>query len=219
MMIRSTLDTDSQHAMAFVTPGQGVVFEYRQDPGGSNVGNAGRADGVTAPHWVKIERDLGGNFTASHSTDGSAWQPLGTPQNIQMGATVFIGLALTSHNASATSEAVFSNVTVTGNVTGQWTSQDIGIASNSAEPMYVAVSNATGAPVIVAHDDPAAAQIDAWTQWTIALSTFSDQGINLSDVDKIAIGLGAKGGAAAGGSGIVFIDDITLQRPAPDPQP
>ncbi|MHC4356190.1 MAG: hypothetical protein ACYS0H_26100, partial [Planctomycetota bacterium] len=219
VMIRSTLDTDSQHAMAFVTPGQGVVFEYRQDPGGSNVGNAGRADGVTAPHWVKIERDLGGNFTASHSTDGSAWQPLGTPQNIQMGATVFIGLALTSHNASATSEAVFSNVTVTGNVTGQWTSQDIGIASNSAEPMYVAVSNATGAPVIVAHDDPAAAQIDAWTQWTIALSTFSDQGINLSDVDKIAIGLGAKGGAAAGGSGIVFIDDITLQRPAPDPQP
>ena len=85
--------------------------------------------------------------------------------------------------------------------------------------MYVAVSNATGGAVVVAHDDPAAAQIDAWTEWVIDLSAFSDQGVNLSNVDKIAIGLGARGGASAGGSGLVYIDDVTLRRPAPATQP
>jgi len=130
-----------------------------------------------------------------------------------MSGTVFVGLAVTSHDAALTCEAVFSNVTITGNVTAQWMSQDIGIAANVAEPLYVAISNASGAPAIVANDDPTAAQIDAWTEWTIDLSKFSDQGINLADVDKIAIGLGSKGGAAADGSGLVYIDDITLRRP------
>jgi hypothetical protein len=45
------------------------------------------------------------------------------------------------------------------------------------------------------------------------LQAFADQGINLADVDKIAIGLGSKGGAAAGGTGTMYIDDIRLYRP------
>jgi hypothetical protein len=42
---------------------------------------------------------------------------------------------------------------------------------------------------------------------------FADQGIDLTNVDKIAIGLGSTGGAAAGGLGTVYIDDIRLYRP------
>ncbi|MBN2313459.1 MAG: hypothetical protein JXM79_05985, partial [Sedimentisphaerales bacterium] len=122
--------------------------------------------------------------------------------------------ALTSHDAALTCEAVFSNVTTTGNVSGQWQHQDIGISSNAAEPLYVAVSNAAGAPAIVAHDDPAAATIDTWTEWVIPLQVFADKGINLRDVDRIAIGLGNKGNAAAaGGSGTMFFDDIGLYKP------
>jgi len=80
----------------------------------------------------------------------------------------------------------------------------------------VAVSNASGAPAIVANDDPAAAQIDDWTEWRIPLQAIADQGINLGNVDKIAIGLGNKSGmASAGGSGTMYIDDIRLYRPAP----
>jgi hypothetical protein len=45
-------------------------------------------------------------------------------------------------------------------VSQHWANQDIGIASNDAEPLYVAVSNSTGNPVVVVHDNPAAAQID-----------------------------------------------------------
>jgi hypothetical protein len=65
----------------------------------------------------------------------------------------------------------------------------------------------------VAHEDPAAATLDVWTEWRIPLQAFADQGVNLTDVDSIAIGLGSKGGEAEGGSGTVYIDDIRLYRP------
>ena len=80
--------------------------------------------------------------------------------------------------------------------------------------MYVAVSNASGAPAVVANDDPAAAQIDDWTEWRFPLQALADQGINLGNVDKIAIGLGTQSGLAGpGGSGTIFVDDIRLYRP------
>ncbi|MHC4331285.1 MAG: hypothetical protein ACYSWW_24535, partial [Planctomycetota bacterium] len=214
VMIRETLEPGSKNAMIAVTPGNGVSSQWRTD---TDAGSSNAAEGgITAPHWVKLERDLAGNFTVSHSANGTAWVPVAnaTPQNIQMSGTAFIGLAVTSHDAALTCEAVLSNVTITGNAGAQWTNQDIGIASNAAEPLYVAVSNATGAPVVVAHDDPAAAQIDTWTEWIIPLSAFSDKGINLNDIDKIDIGLGSRAGVASfGGSGVVFIDDIRLYRP------
>jgi hypothetical protein len=132
-----------------------------------------------------------------------------------MASDVYVGLALTSHSAPVTCEAKFSNVTITGAVGAQWLHQDVGIASNAPEPLYVAVSNKTGAAAVVVHDDPDAATISAWTEWVIPLQTFADQGIDLADVDKIAIGLGTGSGTAAtGGSGTMYFDDIRLYRPA-----
>jgi hypothetical protein len=104
--------------------------------------------------------------------------------------------------------ARFSNITITGTVSQQWANQDIGIASYDAEPLYVAVSNSSGNPVVVVNDDPAATQIDTWTQWLIPLQTFADQGINLTNVDRIAIGLGTRGNTSIpGGSGKMYFDD------------
>jgi len=131
-----------------------------------------------------------------------------------MGSDVYIGLALTSRVAAETCEAKFSNVTITGTTGPQWVHQDVGILGNNAEPLYVSLANATGSAAVVVNGDPAAATIDTWTEWVIDLTAFADQGVNLADVDKIAIGLGATGDAAApGGTGTVFIDDITLIRP------
>jgi hypothetical protein len=65
----------------------------------------------------------------------------------------------------------------------------------------------------VAQDDLEAATVRSWKQWRIPLQAFSDKGINLTNVDKIGIGLGSKGGASIGGSGTMYIDDIRLYRP------
>ena len=212
VMIRETLDPDSAHATMVVTPGSGISFQRR--PGTGQTSLSTTTAGIEAPYWVKIERSISGSFTASSSANGTAWTMLGTPENVPMGANVYIGLALTAHDATLTCQAVFSNVTTTGNVTGQWAHQDIGIASNDAEPLYVAVSNSTGSPAVVVHDDPAVSQIDTWTEWVIPLQAFADQGIVLTDVDRIAIGLGTRGNMTVpGGSGKMFIDDIRLYRP------
>ena len=212
VMIRETLDAGSKHVLACVSPENGVAFQRRTtaDAASTNTNETG----ITAPHWVKIERDMMGNFTVMHSTNDTAWQSVADaiPITVSMASNVYIGLALTSHDATATTQAVFSNVTMTGNVSGQWAHQDIGITSNAAEPMYVALTNKNGAPAVVAHEDPAAATIDVWTEWRIPLQAFTDQGINLTNVDKIAIGLGSKGGAAVGGSGTIYIDDIRLNQ-------
>ncbi|MGB2863330.1 MAG: hypothetical protein WBC05_08400 [Sedimentisphaerales bacterium] len=214
VMIRESLNPDSAHAFACVTPGNGVASQYRPTTGGSS-GNFNQT-GLAAPYWVKLERSISGLFTVSHSANGTNWQQVtgATAQNIAMGSNVYIGLALTSHDAAQTCQAVFSNVTTTGNVTGQWAHQDIGILSNDAEPLYVAVSNTGGTPAVVVHDDPAVATIDTWTEWVIPLSAFTDQGIVLTNVDRIAVGLGTKGNMTVpGGSGKMYFDDILLYQP------
>jgi len=220
VMIRETLDPDSAHAFACVAPVDGVGSRGRTATGGGSFSTF-QAD-ITAPHWVKLERDVAGNFTVSHSTNGSTWQPveLSAPTAIPMDATVYVGLALTSRNAALTCEAKISNVAITGTAGTQWMHRDIGILANAAEPLYVAVTDGAGASAVVPHDDASAATMDVWTEWPIDLQTMADQGVNLTNIDKIAIGLGSKGNAnAAGGSGTMFFDDIRLLRPAAEPQP
>jgi hypothetical protein len=88
-----------------------------------------------------------------------------------------------------------------------------GKAANAAEPMYVALNG--GTPVY--HDDAAVAQATDWQEWVIPLQKFADLGVNLANVNSIAIGLGTRGNTTvAGGSGDMYFDDIKLY-PAPPP--
>ncbi|OHB80725.1 MAG: hypothetical protein A2Z25_02875 [Planctomycetes bacterium RBG_16_55_9] len=219
VMIRETLEPGSKFAAVYITPANGCRFQARTDTDIAATSDTSVATpqqiAITAPYWVRMERSVSGTFRGYYSSDGTNWQSMSwNPQSITMGSNVYIGLAVTSHAAGVVCEAKFSNVRTTGTVGAQWAHQDIGLTSNAAEPLYVALSNASGAPAVVAHDDPAAATIDAWTPWVIPLQAFADKGINLRNVDKIAIGLGSKSGvASSGGSGTVYIDDIRLYRP------
>jgi len=159
---------------------------------------------------VKIERDIGGMMIASHSADGISWTPLGN-EIITMNMPVYVGLAVTSHDVDAICEAVFSNVQIIGSASPQWASQDIGIINNDPEPMYVALANSTGPAATVYHDNPNAAQTGAWTEWNMELKDFADQGIDLTDVDRLSIGFGDPANLQSGGSGLLFFDDIRLK--------
>ncbi|HUU20507.1 MAG TPA: PA14 domain-containing protein [Sedimentisphaerales bacterium] len=210
VMIRETLEPGSKHAFVCVTPGSGVASEGRTNTGGDSF-TASQA-GITAPHWVKLERDVSGNFTASHSADGSTWTPVenAMSQGIQMSASVYIGLAVTSHNTDATCEAQFSNVNITGNVSQQqWMNQDIGITSNGPEPMYVVLNGSA----VVYNENPDASLIDEWTEWRIDLQAFADQGVDLTNVNSIGIGIGTQDNTTTGDSGTMYFDDIRLYRP------
>ena len=209
VMIRDTLDADSVHAMVAVTPGNGVWFG-RRTAAGDNGSSNNQAD-LAAPYWVKLDRTVGGLVRAYYSADGSSWTQLGSSIPIEMDTPMYIGLALTSHNSGVACEARFSNVTSNG--TGEWTDQDIGILSNEAEPMYVTIANNNGTTATVSHEDTNATLISTWTEWNIDLKNFSDQGVDLTDVNSITIGFGDKVNPQAGASGKMFFDDIRLYLP------
>ena len=113
----------------------------------------------------------------------------------------------------------YSEATLTLTYPRDWTENGVntltiwlrGNSANAAETLYVALNGSA----MVNNDNPNAAQIATWTQWNIDLQAFADQGVNLANVNTIAIGLGNKNNPLAGGSGTMYIDDIRLYRPAP----
>ena len=172
---------------------------------------------------MKVERK-GSNFTGYYSQDGKSWticQPDSTdgtsnstnPVRIAMIGDVYIGLAVTSHNASMTTIAEFSDVSFTGTVTGQWQVAAIGVAqpSNDAAPLYVAVEDSAGHVKAVTHHDPAAVQAIEWQKWMIPLSSF--QAVNLAGVKKMTIGVGDRNKSTPGGKGTIYLDDIGFGHP------
>jgi len=86
-----------------------------------------------------------------------------------------------------------------------------GDSANSAETLYVALNGSA----VVSHDNPNAAQIRTWTQWDIDLQAFADEGVNLANVNMIALGLGNKKNPIVGSSGTMYFDDIRLYPPQP----
>ena len=212
VMIRDTLDPNSAHVMVCVTPGSGVVMQYRNTAGAA-AGTAGQQSGIAAPQWVKIERTLGGLIRGYYSTDGVNWPLLATVATVTMDIPMYVGLGVTSHNVNQKCVAQFSDVSFPSTTVGaQWMDRDIGITSNEAEPMYVAISNSNGKTGIVYHEDPNATLINTWTEWNIDLKDFSGQGVVLSDVDKMAIGFGDKAHPQPGGAGTMYFDDVRLYR-------
>jgi len=117
----------------------------------------------------------------------------------------------------------YSEVAMTLTYPRDWTENGVttltiwfmGDSANAAETLYVALNG----NAIVTNGNPNAAQVDTWTEWNIDLQAFADQGVNLANVNTIALGLGNKKNPLAGGSGTMYFDDIRLYPPPPEPAP
>jgi hypothetical protein len=236
IMIRETLDADSRFAAVYITPTKadgtaehGCRFQMRAITGGSATSDSSptlvateEQMAITSPYWVKLERTGMNEFNAYYSSDPATdpWHLMvWSPRVIQMTNDVYIGLALTGHNPDAICKAEFSDVQTTGMITSdQWTHQAIGatMISNDPERMYVAISNSNGTTGTVYYEDnenidPNATLFDSWTEFNIDLKDFQNQGVNLADVNSIAIGFGTRGNTTTpDGSGKMYFDDIRL---------
>jgi hypothetical protein len=112
--------------------------------------------------------------------------------------------------------SIYSEATMALVSARDWTEEGVGVLSlwfhgdttNAAEPMYVALNGSAA----VYHDNPDAAQINTWTKWRIDLQAFVGLGVDLTNVNTIAIGFGDRNNPQPGGKGLMFFDDIRLCR-------
>ncbi len=107
IMIRETLNEDSKHCSMFLTPGNGAAFQRRATTGGTSVNT--NVTGKAAPHWLKLVRS-GKTITGYYSANGTTWTVCGS-QKISMTSSVYIGLAVSSHEVGTLCTATFDNVT------------------------------------------------------------------------------------------------------------
>jgi hypothetical protein len=136
------------------------------------------------------------------------------PVTIAMTSTVYIGMAVTSHEPSELRSAEFTDVSTSGTVTGVWQLATIGVdmpAGNTPQPIYVVLEDSTGASKMVQHDSSYATGLAGWNEWNVELSEFAP--VNLSSIKKMYIGVGNRITPSVGGTGDLFIDDIRVHPP------
>lgn len=149
VMIRESLDADSRHMDAFITPGHGFNTQYRSSTGGNTTQAGGPALNPVPDNWVKLTR-IRSQFTSWTSADGVTWTQMFST-TIPMGRTVFIGLpvcGLVKNTAGATI-ATFDRVSVAALPT-PWKSGEVGttgIAGGAIQSGDVIRVNGTGSDI------------------------------------------------------------------------
>ena len=123
LMARESLSENSRHIFFQVFPNNnarnknngGYEFQYRKETSGEMKAiYPASFDGtpefpVNYPNtWIRLKRE-GNEFTGYFSPDGKTWKVY-TSFSLELPKKVYLGLALTSHNAQQTATAVFQNI-------------------------------------------------------------------------------------------------------------
>jgi hypothetical protein len=115
-----------------------------------------------------------------------------------------------SYDNSAASK---SEATLSLTLNHDWTVNNVdtltiwfrGNSANATETLYVILNGSAR----IDNDDPDVATTTSWTPWNIPLQVFADQGVNLTNVNSITLGLSS----VTGGTGTMYFDDIRLYPP------
>jgi regulation of enolase protein 1 (concanavalin A-like superfamily) len=123
VMIRGSLSANSAHAFALVSAAGGAAFQRRTTSGNSSTHGDGPF--ASAPYWVRLVR-AGTRVTAYGSPDGRSWTTMGD-DTIALGATAYVGLAVTSHSNGVLAVSDISQVSISsGSLPSAIQTQDIG---------------------------------------------------------------------------------------------
>ena len=152
VMIRDSLTGGATHAYMFGSGSEGFHFQRRAATSGWSDHSWGPSG--EAPRWIRLVRE-GSLFTAYESVDGSTWNVVGS-DTVSMSNTIYVGLAVTSHDEYAHATATFTNVSVGlgSSQPSPWTGRDIG------NPDVAGANVISGGTFAVT-----GAGVDIWDQW------------------------------------------------------
>jgi fibronectin type 3 domain-containing protein/regulation of enolase protein 1 (concanavalin A-like superfamily) len=107
LMVREDLTAGARNAMLSTTfSDKGYRFTYRRTAAGGLTEAAGSGP-VSFPNaWIRLKR-VGDVITGYRSTDGSTWTQVASTTITGLAQTVYLGMAVTSHNTSASTTAQF----------------------------------------------------------------------------------------------------------------
>lgn len=89
-----------------------------------------------------------------------------------------------------------------------------GAPSNAPDPFFVEIEDSEGQVALFEHPDPNVAMVDGWiAEWTIDLDEIASQTVDLTQVQKLRLGVGDPADVEIGGTGILYIDDLRVFKP------
>jgi hypothetical protein len=195
----------------------GQTYEWRVDQVGPSGTVTGRTWTFMTPDCISVD-DF--ESYASDEDIRSVWI-----DNIDVAGVEYVSLE-TGENQSMLFECqnqyepYFTEIARTFDSPQDWTAQAVeelslsfeGTYENVEHLMYLTLEDALGQSSTVPHPYTHACQSDSWRRWAVALSLFSNGGVDLTSVKKITIGLGdgTNSGQADGDEDHIEIDQIEL---------
>ncbi len=154
VMFRESLAAGARHAFMCISAARGLAFQYRAATGGLSASVPDGGTGISPLNrWLKLVRS-GSTLTGYYSVDGVNWTFTGTA-TIAMPATIYVGLAATSHNDGVLVTATFESVNLAGGAAppppeATWSFSDIGavgVAGSNTSAGNTITINASGADI------------------------------------------------------------------------
>jgi len=162
VMIRESDQPGSPYAYVFVTPSNGIFFQYRLANGAVAASSAGSSG--AAPRWVRVQR-VGNQFRGYHSTDGLNWIQIGSAQTMAMEPAAMAGLAATAHRAGIVNESSYANLALSTGF-GNYRQQHFTSVQNADDAISGPLADANGDGIVnlLAY----AQGVDPWSLATVA---------------------------------------------------
>jgi len=90
-----------------------------------------------------------------------------------------------------------------------------GASDNGTGQLYLSIEDGAGQIAAMIHPDTNAVLASEWRQWSIPLADLIADGIDVTAIRKISIGVGDLDNPLPGGIGIIYVDDIRVTSRLP----